>query len=126
MKVIDDDDLITEASHRVTDWLQHVWQLMEDGRIDTLQPLPRYSRRRLLPDAKINEVVDFLENTVFQYEIDNYPGYHYEEQGLKQGEHELISPQFSQLTQSQKRALVEGYDRIMQDYRDPSDIAVAV
>ncbi len=126
MKLLEDNDLIVEASHRVTEWLQQVWQLMEDERIDTLQPLPRYSRRRLLPDTKVDEVVYFLENTVFQYEIDNYPKYHYDMQGLKQGKHELISPQFSRLSRTQKRALVEGYDRIMQDYRDPSDVVVAV
>jgi len=126
MKLVKNDDLIIEASHRVTEWLQSIWQLMEDGRIDTLQPLPRYSRRKLLPKTKVDEIVFFLENTVFQYEIDNYPVYHYDQQGLKQGKHELISPQFSQLSHTQKRALVEGYDRIMQDYRDPSDVAVAV
>lgn len=121
MKLVKDNARLKEAAARVTEWLQHVWQLMEDGRIDTLQPRPHYVRRNLLTEATVDEVVDFLENTVFQYEIDHYPGYHYEQQGLNPEKHQLISPQFSKLTKAQKRALVERYDEIMQDYRHPSD-----
>lgn len=124
MKLIDDDDRITEASLRVTAWLQHVWELMDQERVDSLQPRPVYSRRKLLPPSKVDEVVRFLEDTVFQYEINNFPGYHYEEQGLDPSKHELISPQFHTLAPQQKRALVEEYDRIMQEYRDPSDVPV--
>lgn len=114
-----DESLIEQASLEVTDWLQKVWQMMEDGTVDKLRPQPKYSRRHLLTAEVIGQVVHFLEETVFQYEIDNYPGYHNEQQGIKPGEI-LISPQFTKLGALQQRALVEEYDRIMQQYRDTS------
>lgn len=115
MKVTSDTHVRQQAVDEVTDWLQNIWRLMSQGRINTLRPVPAYDRRKLLPDSKIEEVAEAIED-VFAYELANYPGWHQDAQQIRPNQ-TLVTPGFSDLPPLQKRALVEGVDRIMQKYR---------
>ena len=115
MKVTSEQSARQQAVDEVTDWLQSVWRLMAQGRINTFRPVPVYERRKLLPDSKINEIAAAIED-VFAYELDNYPGWHSDAQQIRPNQ-TLVTPGFSDLPPFQKRALVEGVDRILQKYR---------
>ncbi len=114
MKVLDGKK--TEAVSEVTDFLQTIWQLMEDGRIATLQPDPFYPRNGVLTKEVVEGVVSAIEFDVFEFEIQKYPGYHKEHQQLEPGE-KLVRPGFTELPYPQQLALVQGLDRITQCYR---------
>lgn len=115
MKVTQVESRRIEAVQEVTAWLQSIWRLMDQGRINTLRPVPTYDRRSLLPDEKIEEVALAIEG-VFAYELENYPSWHQDAQQIKSNQH-LVTPGFAGLNLLQKRALVEGVDRILQKYR---------
>ena len=115
MKVTQVESRREEAVQEVTAWLQSIWRLMNQGRIDTLRPVPTYDRRTLLTDAKVEDTVHAIEG-VFAYELENYPGWHHDAQQIKPNQH-LVTPGFIGLNLLQKRALVEGVDRILQKYR---------
>jgi len=119
MKVTQVESRREEAVQEVTAWLQSIWRLMNQGRINTLRPVPTYDRRQLLPDDKVEEVALAIEG-VFAFELENYPGWHQDAQQIKPNQH-LVTPGFTGLEPLQKRALVEGVDRILQKYRvEPS------
>ena len=119
MKVTQDEVRRAKAVQEVTAWLQSIWRLMNQGRIDTLRPIPTYDRRALLTDSKVEDTVHAIEG-VFAFELENYPGYHQEAQQIKPNQH-LVTPGFTGLQPLQKRALVECVDRILQKYRvEPS------
>ncbi|MBP6979824.1 hypothetical protein KBB41_02145 [Candidatus Curtissbacteria bacterium] len=115
MKVTQVESRREEAVQEVTAWLQSIWRLMNQGRINTLRPVPTYDRRQLLPDDKVEEVALAIEG-VFAFELENYPGWHQDAQQIKPNQH-LVTPGFTGLEPLQKRALVEGVDRILQKYR---------
>jgi len=117
MKVTQEEGPRLQAVDEITEWLQSIWRLMSQGRINTLRPAPVYDRRPLLTDDKVEDAVFAIEN-VFAFELENYPGWHQDAQKIKANQH-LVTPGFTGLPSLQKRALVEGVDRIMQKYRTP-------
>jgi hypothetical protein len=83
------------------------------------QPDPFYPRNDLLTPEIVERVVDSVES-IFESELLNYPGYHRKAQGISASEY-LVAPGFRRLPYNEKLALVQGIDRIFQEYRSPVD-----
>lgn len=116
MNVTTNPERRAQAVAEITAWQQHVWDIMEEGRLETLQPDPFYERNSLLTPEVIEKVLHTVEFDILEYEIQHYPGYHYPHQGLVDGE-KLVRPGFTELPDPQKLAMVQGMDRILQQYR---------
>ena len=105
---------------KVFEWFDHVWSLIDSGRVDSLRPAPFYERRELLTDEIVDKVAETLEAYLHE-EITKYPGYHGGAQKIQPGE-TLITPGFDTLPPLAKRALVERYDELLQAVRIPDNV----
>jgi hypothetical protein len=103
-----------ECVNRTIEWLHQVWDVTERGR--TLQPDPFYARNALLTPEVIKNVIENIEG-IFKSELARYPDYHRRAQGISANEY-LIPPGFDHMTGAQQLAIVQGIDRIFQEYKD--------
>jgi hypothetical protein len=103
-----------ECVNRTIEWLHQVWEMTEHGR--PLQPDPFYPRTHLLTPEVVHQVIENIEG-IFKSELARYPDYHRRAQGISANEH-LIPPGFDHLPQGQQMAIVQGIDRIFQEYKD--------
>jgi hypothetical protein len=103
-----------ECVNRTIEWLHHVWETTEHGR--QLQPDPFYARNALLTPDVVHHVIGSIEG-VFESELSRYPDYHRRAQGIAANEH-LVPPGFDELPYAQQLAVVQGIDRIFQEYKD--------
>lgn len=113
-----------DTKAKVFEWFDHVWSLIESGRVDSLRPTPFYERRELITDEIVDKVAETMEAYLLE-EITRYPGYHGGAQKIQPGE-TLITPGFDTLPPLAKRALVERYDELLQDVRLPDDASAVV
>lgn len=114
MKLTRDLDRQQECTNRVIDWLHQAWELTGKGR--SLQPDPFYPRREVLTPEVVYNVIANIEG-IFVSELTKYPDYHRRAQGISTSEY-LVQPGFDKLTATEQLAVVQGIDRIMQEYRD--------
>jgi hypothetical protein len=112
MKLTADHVKQQECVARTIDWLHQVWELTERGR--PLQVDPFYPRNPLLTPDVVTKVIDGIEG-IFRSELVKFPAYHREAQGISASEY-LIPPGFDKLPYNQQLALVQGIDRIFQQY----------
>jgi len=94
-------------------WLHKVWELTEQER--PLQPDPFYERNDGLTPNVVRAVIGDLER-IFATEIEKYPGYHRNAQGISNAEY-LVPPGFNWLPYPQQLAIVQGIDRIFNSHR---------
>lgn len=103
-----------ECVVRVIAWLHTVWERGEAG--EPLQPDPFYKRTPLLTPDVVANVIGSIEG-IFVRELERYPGYHRNAQGISAGEY-LVPPGLDKLPHEQQLAIVQGIDKIMQEYRE--------
>lgn len=108
MKLTGDTSRQRECALEIVAWLHAAWEMMEKGTV--IQPNPFYARDSLLTPEVIDNVLASLEG-IFINEFKKYPGYHNQAQGIVAGE-KLVPPGFDKLPLTQKRAIVQGIDRI--------------
>jgi hypothetical protein len=104
---------LQECVNRTIDWLHQAFELTENGR--PLQPDPFYARRDLLTREVVEAVIENIES-IFVTELTRYPDYHRRAQGAAKNE-VLVPPAFDKLPAAQQLAIVQGIDRIFQEYR---------
>ena len=102
-----------EITAKTIEWLHKVWSLVEEGR--PLQPDPFYPRAELLTPDVVKNVITSIEE-MFIKELQTYPAYHRNAQGISASEY-LIPPGFDKMAAGEQLAVVQGIDRIFQDYR---------
>lgn len=108
-----------KATAEVIDWLHQAWELKEKGH--ALQPDPFYERNEIISENIVIASIDALEK-IFINELEKYPGYHNQAQGIEKTEY-LVSPGFNKLPYSQQRAIVIGIDKILQPYREKETLS---
>lgn len=102
-----------KATDEVLKWLEVCWQHRKDGR--EILPDPFYPRNEKLTPAVVEAVLKHIEGLMLK-EFANYANYHRNAQGIGPNQH-LVPPKFLGLPYAQQLAVVQGIDRIMQDYR---------
>jgi hypothetical protein len=102
-----------EITARTIAWLHEVWSLVEEGR--PVQPDPFYSRNAVLGTEVVKAVIDDME-ALFVKELEKYPGYHRNAQGISESEY-LVPPGFDKMAAGEQLAVVQGIDKIFADYR---------
>jgi len=116
MKLTTDPTQQQQCVDKTIAWLHHVWEMTEEGR--HIQADPFYARNKLLTPAVVKQVMASIED-IFKSELQRYPGYHRTAQGISAREY-LIPPGFDHLPHDEQLAVVQGIDRIFQEYRaDP-------
>lgn len=115
MKLVNNLPQQQECVDRVIAWLHLVWQRTEEG--EPVLPDPFYARTPLLTPDVVRNVIDSME-ALFVREFKQYPSYHHTAQAISEGEH-LVPPGFDRLAHEQQLAIVQGIDKIMQEYREP-------
>lgn len=106
-------DRQSECVKRTIEWLHTVWLLIEEGR--PVQPDPFYARTSLLGPEVVKAVITDME-ALFVKELEKYPGYHRQAQGISASEY-LVPPGFDKLSSGEQLAVVQGIDKIFQEYR---------
>lgn len=102
-----------EITPRVIAWLHYCWELGERG--ENLQPDPFYERNAELTPGVVKDVIGAIES-LFVSELKKFPGYHQRAQGVSESE-QLVPPGFDTLPSQEQLAVVQGVDRIFQEYR---------
>jgi len=103
-----------ELSDRVCrDWLHHCWEVTERG--EKLQVDPWYPRTELLTPEVVESVIRAIED-LFISELKKFMGYHRNANSISASE-VLVPPGFDKLSQGEQLAVVQGIDKIFQDYR---------
>lgn len=113
MKITSNLEEQAKCTIETIEWLHNVWNLNEQGQ--GLQPDPFYERNEKLTKAVIEDVISKIEG-IFKYELEHYPSYHNNAQGISAGE-KLTTPGFDKYPYEQKFAIVQGIDRIFQRYK---------
>jgi hypothetical protein len=116
MILVTSSEKVAECTARTIAWLHDVWQLIEHNRV--VQPDPFYKRNKLLTEDVVTKVITDLE-CIFITELKNYAAYHRKAQGISSNEY-LVPPGFDKLPYPQQLAVVQGIDKIFQDYREES------
>ncbi len=104
-----------ECSDRNIEWLHHCWTFIHDDEVGKMQPDPFYERNDVLTPEVITAVITDIE-ALFRSELDKYMGYHRNAQGVSTSQI-LVTPSFDKLPYLAQRYIVQGLDRIMQEYR---------
>jgi len=117
MKLVANQTVQQECVDKTIAWLHHVYDVTETG--GSIQMDPFYARNELLTPEVVRSVVESIE-AIFKNELKRYPAYHRTAQGISESEH-LIPPGFDLMPFGQQIAVVQGIDRIFQEYRDTSD-----
>ena len=113
MRIDPDKERTAECVKRTIAWLHDVWSLIEEGR--PVQPDPFYPRNAVLGPEVVKAVIDDME-ALFVKELERYPAYHRQAQGISASEY-LIPPGFDKMAAGEQLAVVQGIDRIFQEYR---------
>src|SRR5574341_32582 len=113
-----DERSLQECSDRCMDWLHQWWIPIHHKEPEKLVPDPFYERNDVLTPEIVKKVIDDIE-AIFVKELDKYMGYHRNAQGVSESQ-VLVTPSFDTLPYLAQRCIVQGLDRIMQDYRDDS------
>ncbi len=94
--------LLTAYTVAITAWLQHCYELLEDGREDEILSDPFYvPATGPLSDELVDQLVGALD-AEYAYEIEKYPTHHKTRSGAE------TTPDFWRLGPRARRALVEG------------------
>ena len=104
-----------ECSDRVIHWLHDCWTHIHDHTVEKLQPNPFYERNAVLTPEIVEKVIADIE-AIFVHELNKYMQYHRNAQGISSSQI-LITPSFDKLPYLAKRCIVQGLDRILQEYR---------
>ena len=99
---------------RIIEVLHQFFLVTESKR--PLQPDPFYERNAVLTPEVVASVIVAMEE-LFVRELKSYPSYHRNAQGISQSEY-LVPPGFDKLDFSQQLAVVQGVDKIFQEYRE--------
>lgn len=103
------------CSDRVIHWLHDCWTHIHDNTVEKLQPDPFYERNALLTPEIIEKVITDIE-AIFVHELDKFMQYHRTAQGVSSSQI-LVTPSFDKLPYLAQRCIVQGLDRILQEYR---------
>lgn len=103
----------SKCTTETIEWLHQVWSLNEQGQ--SVQPDPFYERNEKLTPEVIDDVISKIEG-IFIFELERYPAYHNNAQGISAGE-KLAVPGFDKYPREQKLAIVQGIDKIFIRYR---------
>ena len=107
-------------------WLHDCWvhsggaEGSQEGdvfKLSSLQPNTFYERNKELTPEVVDQVIADMEG-IFATEIQKYPGYHNNAQGISTDTHHLVVAGFDKLPYPQRLAIVQGVDRIFQKHRD--------
>lgn len=98
-------------------YLHQVWEIHERGGM--IQPDPFYERNDVLTEEVVQNVIRNIED-LFITELKKFPTYHKNQNNISESE-TLVPPGFDKMTPTEQRAVVQGIDRIFQQYRDDSD-----
>ena len=113
MRIDPDKERTAECVKRTIAWLHEVWSLVEEGRLVQVDPF--YPRNDLLTPEVVKAVIDDME-ALFVSELKKFPAYHRNAQGISASEY-LIPPGFDKMAAGEQLAVVQGIDKIFQDYR---------
>ena len=122
VKFAEEQDCVAETMS----WLHDCWihsggaEGPQDGdvfKFSSLQPNPFYERNAVLTPEVVDQVIADMEG-IFATEIQKYPGYHNNAQGISTDTHHLVVAGFDKLPYPQRLAIVQGVDRIFQKHRD--------
>ena len=100
--------LLRNRQERTADfieWLQFCFECKRDGR-DIPRNINYRSKRGVLTDEYVERVVANIE-AEFEYELATFSTYHYNRSGA------LHPPRFTEMSMMDKRAMVEGIDRVL-------------
>ena len=98
----------SEKTAAVIKWLQECYDWMEAGEEEKISPNLAYkSTRGVLTDDYVDRIIAKIEFE-FEFELDKYPGYHFQN-----ADGANAPPEFTRLSPSARRALVEGLDRAL-------------
>jgi len=106
---IEDGVSLSAYTCEITDYLQHVFDLMETGDEDRIMGDPWFQRAEGLPaltDEDVDRVIEALDSE-FETEIRHYASYHLNHSGAN------FTPDFHRLSPRARRAVVEGLDAII-------------
>jgi len=103
---------------KIIEWLHQCWVITESKR--PLQPDPFYVRNNVLTPEIVTNVILALEE-IFIYELEKFPNYHRNAQGIDKSEY-LVPPGFDKLPYPEQLAIVQGVDRIFQEYREEESV----
>ena len=106
---------LQECSDRVIQWLHDCWVYIKDAEAYKMQPNPFYERNDVLTPEIVDKVINDIE-VIFVKELEKYMGYHRSAQGVHASQ-VLVTPAFDKLSYPCQRYIVQGIDRIMQEYR---------
>ena len=95
-------------------FLHDIWQRVEDKR--PISPDPFYERNDLLTAEVVERVIRQVE-LMFTSELAKAKAYHDKANEIQPHE-KLVPPGFDKMTDGEKRAVVQGLDRIFQGYRE--------
>ena len=104
-----------ECSDHVIHWLHDCWTHIHDHTVEKLQPDPFYERNAVLTPEIVEKVIADIE-AIFVNELNKYMQYHRNAQGISSSQI-LITPSFDKLPYLAQRCIVQGLDRILQEYR---------
>ena len=104
-----------ECSDRVIHWLHDCWTHIHDHTVEKLQPDPFYERNAVLTPEIVEKVIADIE-AIFVKELDKFMTYHRNAQGISSSQI-LVTPSFDKLPYLAQRYIVQGLDRILQEYR---------
>jgi hypothetical protein len=121
MKLTDNVARQQDCVARTIEWLHQAWEVTDRG--SPLQPDPFYERNALITPEVVQQVIDNLEG-IFKNELVKFPDYHRRAQGISAGQY-LVPPGFDKLPYSEQLAIVQGIDRIFQEYREVEEPEVA-
>lgn len=102
-----------QVTEKTISYLHEIWLRKEAGR--PIQPNPFYHRNDLLTPEIVEKCIETLEG-IFTYELEKYPGYHRNAQGISESEY-LAPPGFDKMTYNEKFAIVQGMDEIFQEFK---------
>ena len=114
---------LTPYTCAVTDYLQHVFELLEAGAEDRFMSDPWFQRTDGLPplsDEDVDRVIEAID-AEFATELRFYASYHLQRSGA------TTTPDFQRLSSRARRAVAEGLDAIVAQYtvRDADDEDIA-
>lgn len=102
-----------ECVDQTIEWLHQAWVLVTEKH--DFQPDPFYPRNALLTPAIVKDVLESIEK-MFLDEFAKFQSYHRNAQGVSASQ-KLVPPRFLLLPYPQQVAIVQGIDKIFQEYR---------
>ena len=104
-----------ECSDRVIQWLHDCWVYIYNKEPEKMQPNPFYERNSVLTKEIVEKVITDIEG-IFVRELDKFMNYHRGAQGVHASQ-VLVTPALDKLPYLAQRYIVQGLDRILQEYR---------